>query len=503
MKRIIASLIIALYTACLNAQNIDNALQQYLQKQNTADNGTGADIAQTMGHSAQLAMSTADYPVTAGDVYMLGFAAGTTPVSYTLTVDTSYKIRVANLAVLNAAGKTFRKLKEEVEAIVSKNYPLSGVQFVLITPGAFTVLVKGEVNTVAEKNAWGLTRVSEIIGGSFTAYSSNRNIVLESPERTVRCDIFKARRTGDLTLDPYVRPGDIITVGRVERRVGLTGAVERPGTYDLLENENIKELIHYYGSGLTPFANMERIEIENSLSNTKTYIDKKDFESNTVLKHLDTVFVDTLENTKPFVYIQGAVGTYGAQVESGRGIVTKTENIPLPFLQNTDWTYIVRQQRDLFSVHSDIEKTYILRKGQKLPINVQRILYDSEYSVSLPAEAGDILSVPAKQLLVTVSGNVNMPERYGYVPDCTYEYYLALAGGITSGNKKTKSISITTAAGKKIPLSAPVMPESIINVYDNNFLLFWNQYAPVVVTALSIISTSLTIWAVSREQTRK
>lgn len=467
MKKIIAALIIALYMASLNAQNIGN-VGQYVPEP-----------------ASRLAVSTADYPVTTGDVYVLSFVSGQGPVSYTLTVDTSYKIRVANLAVLNTEGKTFRKLKEEVETIVSKNYPLSGVQFVLATPGSFKVLVKGEVKAALEKNAWGLTRVSEIVQDSLTPYSSTRDIVLKSPERTVICDIFKARRTGDLTLDPYVRPGDVITVGRVDRRVELTGAVERPGTYELLENENIKELIDDYGSGFETFANRERIEVGNSVTGKKVYIGEKEILSNYVLEHFDTVFIDSLKETQPLVYIQGAIRPQG---DSGT-------NIALPYLNNTDWTYIIRQQRGLFLTSSDTEKAYLLRNGEKLPINVKRILYDSEYNTAVPAVAGDILSIPAKQMLVTVSGNVRMPGRYPYVPDCTYEYYLALAGGIVAGNNKTKTITIRNIAGKKHPLNKPVMPESIIAVEDNSFLLFWNQYAPVVVTTLSIISTSLTIWA--------
>lgn len=495
MKRIIAALIIAFYTACLNAQNINSTLQQYSQNKN-GENNRKADNTQ-ITEAAQLAMSTADYPVTAGDIYLLSFAAGTTSVSYSFTVDTSYKLRVANLAVLNAAGKTFRKLKEEVETIVSKNYPLSGVQFMLVTPGTFKVLLKGEVDSVIEKTAWALTRVSDVVKGSFTPYSSERHIIVESAERKIYCDIFKARRNGDLQLDPYVRPGDTVTVGRIERKVTVTGAVERPGTYELLKNENIKELIDDYGSGFIPLAYTQRIEITNPVSNTKTYIGQKEIEEDFPLKHLDSVFIDTLQDTKPFVYIQGAIGAYGSKIDAARGndYVARTENIPLPFFENTDWTYIIRQNRSLFTIYSDSENAYILRQGQKISINVRRILYDPDYSTSVVAEAGDILSIPAKQMLVTVSGNVHVPGRYSFVPDANYAYYITLAGGVISGNNKTKNISIWNSEGKKIPLNKPIEPESVINVYDNDFLLFWNQYAPVIVTALSIISTSLTIWA--------
>ena len=74
----------------------------------------------TLTTSVQMAMSNPDYLVTPGDIYSLNYAAGTTPVSYAISVDTTYKIRVSNLAVLDAKGKTFVELKKEVENIVTK-----------------------------------------------------------------------------------------------------------------------------------------------------------------------------------------------------------------------------------------------------------------------------------------------------------------------------------------------------------------------------------------------
>ena len=68
-------------------------------------------------------------------------------------------------------------------------------------------------------------------------------------------------RNGDMSQNPYVRPGDVITVNRYERRVTVKGAVERPGTYELLKNEILKDLVNFYGKGLAPMADTSRIEL--------------------------------------------------------------------------------------------------------------------------------------------------------------------------------------------------------------------------------------------------
>ena len=115
--------------------------------------------------SPQLAMSTRDYMVTAGDIYTLAYAVGTNPVTYTIPVDSSYKIRVSNMAVIDAKGKSFLQIKKQVEDIVTRNFPMSGVQFVLTQPAIFKVNIIGEVEktVVKESNKSSLDDTTQLI----------------------------------------------------------------------------------------------------------------------------------------------------------------------------------------------------------------------------------------------------------------------------------------------------------------------------------------------------
>ncbi len=158
------------------------------------NNGIAVD---SFSGNSKIAMANPNYIVTAGDVYSLNYAIGGTAVSYTIPVDSTYKIRVANLAVLDVKGKTFLKLKSEVEKIVIQNYPMSGVQFVLLSPSNFKVVITGEVETTQEKNAWALTRVSDVLKSGLTDYSSKRNILIKSTNgKSKVVDLFKAEREG-------------------------------------------------------------------------------------------------------------------------------------------------------------------------------------------------------------------------------------------------------------------------------------------------------------------
>lgn len=195
---------------------------------------------------AQQAMSNPDYRVLPGDIYQLGYTAGQAAVSYQIVVDSSGILRVSNLGSVNTNGKTFLAVKRQVEALVSQNYPLSVVQFVLASPSSFTVTVKGEVVKTTEVKAWGLMRVSQAVAGLLTDFASNRYLsITGSSGKTADYDLFKALRDGDLRQDPYLSPGDVITIPRIKRRITLSGAVERPGTYELAEQELLLILLPF------------------------------------------------------------------------------------------------------------------------------------------------------------------------------------------------------------------------------------------------------------------
>jgi protein involved in polysaccharide export with SLBB domain len=80
-----------------------------------------------------------------------------------------------------------------------------------------------------------MARLSALLGGSFTAYSSTRDITVTSVSRqSATYDLFRAQRDGDLSQDPYLRPEDVVRINRIERVVSIEGAVERSGSYQLL-----------------------------------------------------------------------------------------------------------------------------------------------------------------------------------------------------------------------------------------------------------------------------
>jgi len=510
------------------AQNILSASQQAL-----TNNSSSAE-------NIMLARSSADYRVTPGDVYTLTYAAGTTSVTYEISVDSSYRIRVSNLGIVNGAGKTFMQLKSEIETIVSNNYPLSGVQLVLTQPATFRVHIMGEVYISGEISTWALSRLSSIVmlsstannntqvqnqeqnqslvqvqtqdwtqfqtmnlGGLLTPFASLRDVsIRSSDEQTITYDLFKAQRLGDLNQDPYLRPGDEITFNRAKRSVIITGEVERPGVYQLLDGENIKELVEFYGNGFTPEADMTRLELTRLVNSTevlgeKIFLTRVDLNNNYTLENYDIVVVPKITQLQPVVFVEGAVinnniiSTTDRLATSGRLVVR--------FNNGETYSSLVRRNIEWLTEASDTQNAYIMRRGQRIPINLNLALYDASYKGEVLVQENDTLVIPFRQYFVSVAGAVVNPGRYPYIPDRDWEYYIGLAGGFIPSRNAGNSITIVDFNGKRLNKTDIITPETTITARTNHFLYYFSTYGPVVTTALSVISTFLTIMIYSNQ----
>lgn len=448
----------------------------------------------------QLAMSSDNYPVTAGDVYTLAFAVGTNPVTYTVSVDTTYKFRVANLAVLNVQGMTFVQLKKQVEDIVTKNYPLSGVQFVLVTPAVFQVTVNGEVVQTEIKQTWALTRLSSVIQGVKTPYSSERNIVITSANgKKKEYDLFKAQRFGDLSQDPYVRPDDVITLNRVGRLVSVSGAVERPGKYELKDGENLNKLFEYYGGGFTDYADKSRIEVvrynPSELKSHVLYLNEKNLEKDFVLEDNDAVKIVSSSDLRPVMFMEGAV--ISSSIDDMDSVdAAEMAKIPVRFDTETNYATLLRSNEKRFQQTADLENAYIIRNGQVIPIDINKILYDRSFYSEEVVQPYDTLRIPFKLYFVTVSGAVRNPGRYPFIPDRSWEYYIGLAGGFDSSRNKREKIEITDINGNKLDKKSVLSPETTIKAVENSASYQLNQnFTPWLQIISTMVSTLALIFS--------
>ena len=460
---------------------------------------TGGSVLYTgmMEQRIMLARSSAGYRVTAGDEYTLTYTVGTNTITYPIVVDSSYRIRVANMGVVNGTGKTFPQIKSEIEALVIRNFALSGAQLVLNRPATFTINLIGEVSSATAVTAWALTRLSSFVDTNQTPFTSIRDITVRSADGTTRVfDLLQATRLGDLSQDPYMRPGDTVIFNRVKRSVTIEGEVERPGTYQLLDNENINELIKFYANDFTLEADTSRIQKIRLLNSENpagdsVFLTLEDIENNYVLNDRDIITVPKIANLMPVMFVEGAVGDieriiYDHPHYSSNRIVVR-------FRLGETYASLVRRNADRFISISDTKNAYILRKDEIIPINLDNALYNISYRGEVFVQENDILVIPFRQFYISVAGAVERPGSYAFLPGMDWEHYIAMAGGFIPNRNFKKKVSIVDAEGIQLNKTDMISPGTTITADTNRFMYYFNHYAPAVTVTLTAISTILTI----------
>ncbi|MBN2602835.1 MAG: SLBB domain-containing protein [Candidatus Thermoplasmatota archaeon] len=462
----------------------------------------GYDITNTLNtptQRASLAMTNPDYMVTPGDLYQLTFISTTGVQRLSVLVAWDYSVSLSNMGKLNGENKTYLELRHEILELVSRTYPLSAPELVIIEAGSFPVFINGEVKASGEVTTWSLIRLSELLQNRATDYASIRDIQITDRYGKIESyDIFTALRRGNLEQDPYLRPGDRILVKQAKTQVRLDGAVFRADTYQLLPGETLKDLIENYGEGFLDNADTTRISITRAVDGKGSvgenfevsYEDAADF----ALSNMDRVSIRQLQSFLPVVFFEGAIYEM-AKTGTTDIALTASQRISYSFYPGETLADAVRNLRDQFVQMSDLERAYLRRESEVISIDLSRYLYDHDFTENIELQPNDVIVIPFRQFFVTVSGAVPVPGRYPYVPDRSWRYYVNLAGGIDPLRNSYDLFKVYSQEDVVLDEVNNILPEAKIEVATNSFLFYFNQYAPVITTILSIVSTTLGIMA--------
>ncbi|HEQ72581.1 MAG TPA: hypothetical protein ENN69_08840, partial [Spirochaetia bacterium] len=450
--------------------------------------GITADVAEKR---KLLALSTLDYPVTPGDVYVLLYSTGAGDFSRTLTVPGDYQVNVYLFGTVDARGETALTFMRRVEEKVRRAYPQSKPSCLLESTGIFTVRLTGEVIISGEVECWGLTTLTDVLEGRTTPHSSIRRVTIESADGTATTyDPFLAVRFGERGQNPFVRPGDRVVVSKALRKVSVAGEVTRPGSYELLPKDELQEVIEKYADGFTALSDTSRIYITRTLGEeggrgesfvvNRTDAVYKAF----ALQSLDQIRVPSREERLGFVTFEGAIRV----AETTQGEPQALSGTLRYRLRGAEpLSAVVRLIQEMFSPVADLARAYIIRQGktEPIPANIEALLsdYSPEKDVTLQPE--DRVVIPLRQQFVTVSGAVFMPGRYPYVPNRTFRYYLGLAGGSDPQKNVGDSVVITDADEQAYSTDRIIQPDDKIFAEFNNGLYHFQQWGLVLGTAIS------------------
>lgn len=155
--------------------------------------------------------------------------------TYLVSVDRDGRIIVPGYEPVQAAGRTFGQVRQDLQSVIAKD-ALSTHAFVsLAQTRQISVLVSGEVNAPGVRTLSGLNTPIDaiLLSGGVRKTGSLRNIVLVRGTKRIRIDLYSVLADGNVTELGNLTDGDRIEVPPIGATVAALGLVNRPGIYEL------------------------------------------------------------------------------------------------------------------------------------------------------------------------------------------------------------------------------------------------------------------------------
>jgi protein involved in polysaccharide export with SLBB domain len=486
------------YGSATDAADAESISPSYQAQLGLPEVSADMNDGETQQNRVLSAISNTAYPVTPGDIIALSYTDGRERIELQLQVDGSYRVVIPAIGTADGRGKTFEEFAREIERLVETYLPFSLPRAVLTGTGVFSVTVRGEVNATQEVPAWGLSRLSSVVDAATRFASTRRVQITRSDGTTLVCDLYVALREGDLSQNPLVRAGDVVTIERAKQIITLAGEVARPGVYQLLPGEGLSELINRYGNGVLPSGDSQAVLVRRYQEGTTKTVDvlrvsQESFDSFS-LQHLDTVYISPVVPLSRAVTIEGAINM--GETQSQSSALSSSGRVYYQFFPGETVLEMMQSIAHRFSAVSDLRETYLLRADRLLPVDVQAILMGGdEQSAQLTLKEGDRFVIPFNQLFVNVTGAVMRPGTFPYIPDKTAAYYINLAGGFDPAKNRNGAYTVLDKAGTELQKNETVPPEAVVTAKLNTFQAVNGMNLATTVTIVGLVATILSIVA--------
>jgi protein involved in polysaccharide export with SLBB domain len=439
-----------------------------------------------------------------GDVFELNFW-GLQNFKLRSTVDLEGRAFVPKVGFFELKGKTLSEARRVFRESVERYYPRLSFDLVLAEPRTFMVQVVDAVGKPGSYPARAVDRLATIVAraGGLAPNGSQRRIEIRRRDgQVLHPDLLLFGLTGDVKHDPYLLDGDVVRVPFEDLAATITGGVNRPGRYELVDTRDLAELLSLAG-GLAPNAT-KLIPVSVVSRQPDDRQDQKlvpftpeGAPPQVALRHEDAVRVPVHSELQRSVTVVGAV--VGAQVTRGK-IGDATATAPeetsstrrLPFVEGDTVRTLLDRVGGVGPL-ADLDRSYILRKGVPVPVNLHALVMLKDLSADRPIELDDTLVVPFKRRNILIEGAVFKPGEYPFNPTFGIDQYLSLAGGPNRFAVGISDVRVVSPTGQMTPYKTDlrVDPGSTLVVPERNFSRA--EVVQIVIAIATIVLSGATL----------
>lgn len=396
------------------------------------------------------------YFVGGGDQFVISFLDQASMV-YDGTVNPSGDLYIPSLGLIRLGKITLSQAKQTIiETLQSRTSKKRNIYVSLNQAKKATIYLNGITQNPCRYILPGTMRIADAVRASFGNMPPNfaelnlREIGVATTDTVIYYDMLKYLATGDKTQNPYVYPGDIITLSNTTRRVMVNGPVKCPLTKDIpiIENESLEHFLSLFlfdDSADTTYILLKHFDEQNR--ERVTIVPAAEYSSWNLHDHcIITIPERPNYPAMAVVTVKGEVerpGDYPIIKDSTtvKDVLSLAGLLPSASLSriavvrynklvknnaNADRTNLLTSLESTFT-RTEMNNAIMLMMLSKDYI----VLHASDTSQTL-LEQGDHLLVAKNDHTVYVSGAVKQPGGYQFVENKNMRYYIRQAGGWSS-----------------------------------------------------------------------
>jgi len=204
-----------------------------------------------------------DYIIGPGDLLRIR-VWGQVNFTANIRVDRSGEIYIPQVGPVHVAGLPFQALDQHVREAVGRVYRNFDLTADIGQIRAVQVYIVGQAHRPGTYTISSLSTLVDALfaSGGPSVQGSLRHIYLKRGGKTIAdFDLYDLLVNGDKSKDMKVESGDVIFIPAAGPQVALTGAVRRPGIYELRDDSTIQQILTAAGGPSTVAAGA-RISIE-------------------------------------------------------------------------------------------------------------------------------------------------------------------------------------------------------------------------------------------------
>lgn len=458
------------------------------------------------------------YRVGPGDLLLLQLW-GKVSRNLTLEVGPEGMVLVPGARSLDVAGMTLREVREAVLGLLRDQFRGVNMDVRLARPRVFRIYFTGQVSNPGPATATGSSRIADVLTpGAVLPNASMRRIeVLHHDGQRELADLGLFLATGETTLNPWLRDGDVITVPVATEFVHVQGAVARPGEFELGPRDSLLTLLRLAGDPI-PAAYVDRallIRWNDALTPDSLWVNLEDVYSRRVnppLQEGQRLYVYFLSqyHAQDEASIVGEVNQPGTfPITAGRTRLSELVGAARGFLPTADLKSIRVHRLSQNAGESDPELDRLLRLSRSEQTNTEyavlrtklaslradyrvdwnRVREDPEH-LDLLLRGGDTVRVERLVLSIRVDGEVLRPGIMSFKAGQSWLDYVAQAGGFTDRASVGHARVTRAASGQTLPAGSvrALNPGDFVWVPEKSDVSAW-QHVQSVLASLAYIAT--------------